>query len=187
MIVLSAIRWFEEKGNWKSSPSFMTKFGLLLFSAVVLAVAPAVAREKLGVFGEWSAIRDPAAPRCYAIAQPLEGKTRGGGAYASIGHWPQAELFNQPHFVLSQPAKGASLLIGRTRYPLAVRGRDAWARNRLADAAVVTAMRRTRAPTIVIDAITEAGKPFSDRYALKGIGPAIDAAAEACQVSAPKT
>ena len=75
-----------------------------LLPLLVLAATPALARDSLGMFGNWGAFRDPGVPLCYAIA--MADKPRGAKvdyrAYADVGHWPKRALRNQIHFRLSK-------------------------------------------------------------------------------------
>jgi len=41
---------------------------LFLIALTTAIATPAFARDSLGVYGKWGAFRDPAVPRCYAIA-----------------------------------------------------------------------------------------------------------------------
>ncbi|MCB2063891.1 MAG: hypothetical protein KDE25_10635, partial [Novosphingobium sp.] len=63
----------------------------------------ALARDSLGIFGEWGAFRDPATPRCYAIAKALPSTLRRDyQPYATVGTWPKRKLRNQVHFRMSR-------------------------------------------------------------------------------------
>ena len=57
---------------------------LALLAAAVIIAAPLAAKDSLGVVGDWGAFRDPAVPRCYAIAaaEPARGAQRQGAAAA---------------------------------------------------------------------------------------------------------
>ena len=148
----------------------------MLRFAAVLALAcvatPSLAKDSLGVFSSWAAFRDASPARCYAIAQP-QGKS--SDAFASVSTWPKAKIRNQVHFRLSRPvASGkATLRIGSSRFELTARGRDAWAKDKQADAAIVSAMR-----TSISMRVSAAG--FTDRYALAGAATAMDAAVVGC-------
>ncbi|MEQ5786370.1 hypothetical protein J3454_00525 [Erythrobacter sp. NFXS35] len=136
--------------------------------------APLAAKDSLGVYANWAAFRDADAPRCYAIA-----KARGqdkDGAFASIGSWPAQKIRNQVHFRLSRevPAQSAvRLRIGSTTFPLAAKGRDAWAKDARADAAIAAALRSASAMRV-------SASGFSDRYDLAGVATAMDAATVGC-------
>lgn len=150
------------------------------FVLIALLLLPAVAqaRDSLGMFEGWGAFRDPATPRCYAIALP-EG--RGSRAYVTIGNWPRQRVRAQIHFRLSR-ARAASaaviLNVGDRRFSLVAGRRDAWAADARGDAAIVAAMRSGTAMSVQTMAAT--GAPFADTYALRGAATAIDAAALGC-------
>ncbi|WP_296716076.1 hypothetical protein [Erythrobacter sp.] len=147
---------------------------LAILCALVCLAAPLAAKDSLGVYDSWAAFRDADAARCYAIAKP-RGQEK-DGAFASIGSWPAQKIRNQVHFRLSRavPAKSAvRLRIGSTTFPLAANGRDAWAEDARADAAIVAALRSASAMRV-------SGNGFSDRYDLAGVATAIDAAVVGC-------
>lgn len=151
--------------------------------AVLLAATPALARDGLGMFESWGAFRDPAVPRCYAIA--MADKPRGAKvdfqAYADVGHWPKRALRNQVHFRLSKRlAANASirLRVDTQEFALAGGGGDAWATDRRVDAAIVAAMRSGKAMRVRARAAD--GREINDFYDLPGAASAIDAAALGC-------
>ena len=157
--------------------------GFGLASVLLLAATPALARDSLGMFGNWGAFRDPAVPRCYAIAQA--DKPRGAKvdfkAYADVGHWPKRALRNQVHFRLSKRlAANASirLRVDKQEFALAGGGGDAWATDRRMDAAIVAAMRSGKAMRVRAGAAD--GREINDFYDLPGAASAIDAAALGC-------
>ncbi len=144
--------------------------------------APAAARDSLGIYSTWGAFRDPAVPRCYAIAmaEPSQ-RRRDYQPFASIGTWPQRAVRGQVHFRLSRklaPASRISLAVGGERFRLTGGGGDAWATDRKMDAAIVAAMRSAR--TMAVSARDDRGNGFSDRYALEGAATAMDSAAIGC-------
>ena len=147
--------------------------------ALLALTAPAAAKDSLGVFGEWGAFRDPAVPRCYAIAAAQN--ARAGQPYASVGTWPRREVRGQLHVRLSRasaPSATISLSIGGQRFELTGGGGDAWARDRRMDAAIVAAMRSAGAMSV--SARDAAGRRFTDRYSLAGAATAMDAATVGC-------
>jgi hypothetical protein len=151
---------------------------ILLFTAAALA-APAFARESLGVFGNWAAFRDPETPRCYAIATPTGG--RDGDAFMSVGFWPEARVRGQLHVRLSAAVDSSRPVIlvaeGR-RFALTARGRDAWARNAAADAAIIAALRG--ASNVGVAGTRASGGRVAMGWPLRGVATAIDAAALGC-------
>ena len=162
----------------------MARFAFLLPPILVLALLapPAAARDSLGMYAGWGAFRDPAVPRCYAIAmaQPST-KQRDYQPYAAVGTWPRRGVRGQVHFRLSRklaPDARITLSIGRDRYQLTGGGGDAWAVDRRMDAAIVAAMRS--APRMTVSARDAAGRPFVNSWTLEGAATALDAASIGC-------
>ncbi|GGD54438.1 hypothetical protein GRI62_04105 [Erythrobacter arachoides] len=160
--------------------------------ALLLIAAPLAARDgatrdsptrdSLGVFGQWGAFRDPATPRCYAIAeaQPTTNR-RDVQPFASIGSWPARGIRNQLNLRLSRRLAATPrvrLAVGGERFDLIAGGGDAWAPDARADAAIVAALRA--ASSMSVSATDAAGNRFTDRYSLDGAATAIDAAAVGC-------
>lgn len=151
--------------------------------AALLLAAPLAAKDSLGVFSDWGAFRDPAVPRCYAIAMPLNAAAaKDYQPFASVGTWPRRQLRNQIHFRLSRkvsPAGRIVLTVGRgTAFELAGGGGDAWAQDRKMDAAIIAAMRSAGGMTVT--ARDTNGASFTDRYSLTGAATAMDAATVGC-------
>lgn len=150
-----------------------------LLAATALLIAPAVARDSLGVFGGWAAFRDPDVPRCYAIATPRGG--RDGNAFFTISYWPDARVRGQVHVRLNaavDPDRPTVLAIGEQRFTLTTRGRDAWASNARADTAIVAAVRSAR--FLGVAATRATGGRTAQGWSLIGAATAIDAAALGC-------
>ncbi|WP_324827078.1 invasion associated locus B family protein [Qipengyuania zhejiangensis] len=160
----------------------MRSFALLAFPLIILAAAPAGAKDDLGVFGQWAAFRDPSVPRCYAIAAPQPSTLgRDFEPFATVANWPRRNLRGQVHFRLSrQLAEGGriSLAIGGKTFTLTGGGGDAWSQDRTSDAAIVAAMRS--ATRMTVRATDRRGRRFSNTYSLSGAATAMDAATLAC-------
>jgi hypothetical protein len=152
--------------------------------AVGLLTLPemALARDNLGVFDDWGAFRDPATPRCYAIAAPDEIRTRKTHEpFAAIGNWPRRNVRGQFHIRLSRDmARNAriTLSIDGRSFILTGGGGDAWAQDKRMDAAIIAAMRSGR--EMQVDTTAPNGATIRDHYRLRGAATAIDAAALAC-------
>lgn len=158
----------------------MRRAAALAGICAALIAAPAAARDSLGVFDDWGAFRDPDAPRCYAISQPVREMEGEWEPFASVGYWPRRGVSGQVHFRLRRAMReegGAALVIGDRRFELVGRGPDAWAEDRAADAEIVAAMRAGR--SMRVEARSARGR-FSDSYDLSGAATAIDAAALGC-------
>lgn len=154
--------------------------------AAILALAalasPALARDALGMFGEWAAFRDPAVPRCYAIAKAAPSTLqRDYQPYANVAYWPRQGVRGQVHFRLSRKLAAdakITLSIGGQKIPLTGGGGDAWAVDKRGDAAIVAAMRSAREMTV--SARDARGRGFSNTWQLAGAATAMDAAAVGC-------
>jgi hypothetical protein len=162
----------------------MLRAAALAITACALALTvPVAAKDSLGVFGQWGAFRDPAVPRCYAIAA-AEHNARDNRQYApfaSVGTWPGRGIRGQVHVRLSRGvAQGAAttLRIGGRSFTLTGSGADAWAADARMDAAIVSAMRSS--PSMAVSGRDNAGRRFTDRYSLEGAATAMDAAAVGC-------
>lgn len=150
--------------------------------ALALAASPLAARDSLGMFADWGAFRDPAVPRCYAIAKAAPSTMqRDYSPYASVGTWPKRAIRGQIHFRLSRKLAAdprITLVISGRRFAMAGGGGDAWAPDKAADAAIVAAMRS--AGSMTISASDSRGRRFSNTYDLAGAATALDAATIGC-------
>ncbi len=151
------------------------------FLAFVAVAAPLQARDSLGVFGQWGAFRDAEVPRCYAIAAAQSGASGTGGAFATVGTWPERQVRSQVHFRLSRSLQGTGnvvLRMGDKQFTLAGDANDAWAAGARMDAQILAAMRS--ASQMSISATDRQGHRFTDRYSLDGAATAMDAACIGC-------
>lgn len=153
-----------------------------LVLVTLIIASPALARDSLGIYGNWGAFRDPAVPRCYAIAmaEPSQ-RERQYQPFASVGSWPKRDARGQVHFRLSRniaPGSRAVLSLGGQRFELGTGGGDAWSQDKRMDAAVVAAMRS--ASSMTVSARDSAARNFSNTYSLEGAATAMDAAAIGC-------
>ncbi|MFM5886305.1 MAG: hypothetical protein ACKOQ3_13435 [Novosphingobium sp.] len=151
--------------------------------ALLLALsAPAFGRDALGMFATWAAFRDPAVPRCYAVAKAEpSAKHRDYQPYADVAFWPRQQVRGQVHFRLSRKLAAAApitLSIGGQKLALVGGGGDAWAADKRMDAAIVAAMRS--AGEMTVSARDAAGNGFSNTWTLAGAATAIDAAQVGC-------
>ena len=147
--------------------------------ALLLAPTAAPARDLLGVFGTWAAFRDPAIPRCYAIAQPLNAPR--ASAWADVGDWPRHNLRGQFHIRLPRalsPKAPVTLSIAGQHLRLLASGSDAWAPDPRADAAITAALRS--APGMSVSARDTTGHAFTVVWPLDGAATAMDAALVGC-------
>ena len=156
-----------------------------LLLPLVLCASPALARDSLGLFGQWGAFSDaqaPGGPRCYAIAMAAPSALkRDYQPYAAIGTWPRQQIRGQVHFRVSRkllPGGPITLFLGGQRYRLVGGGGDAWAADKRMDAAIVAAMRS--AGEMIVNARAADGRGFSNTWSLDGAATAMDATAVGC-------
>jgi hypothetical protein len=156
--------------------------GLIYALAIMAAAAPVIAKDRLGVFQSWAAFRDPATPRCYAIAAPE--KIAGvptHKAFLSVGYWPKKGATGQVYTSLSRERSANSsitLTAGGRRFRLTAAALGGWAVDRRMDQAIIAAMRSASA--LSIESIGRDGRPIVDAYSLRGAPSAVDAAALGC-------
>lgn len=151
-------------------------------AAMMMLATPVLARDSLGVFGNWGAFRDDDGQRCFAIAMPQSRPDkRDFQAFASVGTWPgrgvRGQLHLRPSRRLAADAR-VTLTIGDTRFTLIGGGNNVWASNAAQDAAILSAMRA--ASVMSLQADDARGKGFVDRYRLDGLATAVDAAMAGC-------
>lgn len=150
--------------------------------AAAAFATPAAARESLGLYSGWGAFRDPATPRCYAIAMAEpSAREREHQPFVAVGTWPKRNVRTQIHFRLSRRSavdRPIVLAIGDRRFALTGGGGDAWAANNADNAGIIAAMRS--ASSMRVSARDQRGRPFSDVWMLAGAASAMDAAAIAC-------
>lgn len=150
--------------------------------ALALITAPALARDALGMFGQWAAFRDSGTPRCYAIAMAAPStRQREFQPYATIAWWPRAQVRGQVHFRLSRKLAANApivLSIGGQKIALTGGGADAWASDKRGDAAVIAAMRSAKEMTVAARGAD--GQGFSNTWPLEGAATAMDAATVGC-------
>ncbi len=163
--------------------TFRVRAACLIAAVMVLGPAfPAMARENIGIYGNWGAFRDPMVPRCYAVAKALPSTMRRDyQPYATVGTWPKRKLRNQIHFRMSRKLASdprLSLMIGGRSFALIGGGGDAWAADGRANAAITAAMRS--ASDMTVSASDAEGKRFSNTWRLGGAASAMDAAAIGC-------
>lgn len=159
-----------------TTPSALASLLLLL-----LVATPATGRDSLGIFENWGAFRDPATPRCYAIAQPVARRGQQPKGFASVGTWPRNHVRGQLHVRLSRALGGKApviLTVGERRFTLVAGQMDAWAPDARGDAQIIAAMRS--ASSMSVASVGADGRGFADSYALRGAATAIDAAALGC-------
>ena len=157
----------------------------IFLAAMGIVTAPALAQTPLGVFFRWGAFEGASPRKCYAMAAadaPWPG--RADRPYASIAVWPERRTGPQVYFRLSGAQRAGSALILRVDgklFQLVGAGRNAWAPDARADAAIVAAVRT--GVNMAVETRSQAGTRIRDHYLLRGAASAIDAAVFACAAS----
>lgn len=151
-------------------------------AALIMLAAPVLARDSLGVFGNWGAFRDDDGQRCFAIAMPQSRPDKSDfQPFASVGTWPDRGVRGQLHLRPSQRLAAnarVTLTVGDKRFTLTGGGNNVWASNAAQDAAILSAMRAASVMSLRAD--DARGKSFVDRYRLNGAATAMDAATAGC-------
>lgn len=152
--------------------------------AIALTLAgTAFARDSLGVFATWGAFRDPAIPRCYAIAMPEKalGRTQEFQPYFTVGFWPGRSIRSAVHVRLARRlSPGSKVIVSfpEANFSLQTGQADAWPADQTTNAGILAQLRSAR--SMIVIARGADGRSIRDRYALEGAGSAMDAAALAC-------
>src|SRR3546814_13899167 len=115
-----------KRPQWREGDAMRRRGFPFRMAMAVPAAAFAASPVALGIFDGWGAFRDPATPRCYAIAAPAAtvGTPR-VKAYASFGYWPKSRIRGQFYVLLSKarpPHRELRLPIGSRRVILTGNG-----------------------------------------------------------------
>lgn len=152
--------------------------------AMALSLAGiAMARDSLGVFSTWGAFRDPAIPRCYAIAMPEKalGRSQDFQPYFTVGFWPGRAIRSAVHVRLPRRlSPGSKVIVSfpEANFALQTGQADAWPADQTTNAGILAQMRSAR--SMIVIARGADGRTVRDRYELDGAGSAMDAAALGC-------
>lgn len=135
------------------------------------------------VSGQWAAIDRGSS--CEAVTRALASGSSNTAATAGLRFTPDRRQWGQFHVALSRvPRSGSSVMltVGRQRFLLVSRGRDAWSRGTGQDQAIIEALRG--AASFHASARDLAGRRFTDRFEGRGAPTAIDSAAARCALRA---
>ena len=153
------------------------------------AAAGGGAPTLLGQFGDWGAYTANSGGRtlCYAIAQPSAKATQPPGrprdpAYIFISTRPTENVRNEVSVVIGYPFKPnyeATVDIGSAKYVMFTQNDGAWVKNPAEEARMIDTMRK--GSDLVISGESGKGTKSTDRYTLRGLGPALDRIAQECK------
>ena len=143
----------------------------------------------LGQFGDWGAYTANSGGRtlCYAIAKPSSQATQPPGrprdpAYIFIATRPAENVRNEISVIIGYPFKPAfeaTVDIGSAKYAMFTQNDGAWVKNPAEEARMVDAMRK--GADLVVSGESGKGTKSTDRYTLRGLGPALDRVAQECK------
>jgi hypothetical protein len=143
----------------------------------------------LGQFGDWGAYAATAGGRkvCYALAKPNNSQTTPPNrprdpAYVFVSSRPTENVKNEVSVVIGYPFKpgaDASVEIGPTKFAMYTQNDGAWIKNAAEETRLVEAMRK--GADLVVSGNSAKGTQSVDRYSLKGLGQALDRAAQECK------
>lgn len=155
----------------------------LLVLAMLAVAGTAAARDSLGVFNTWGAFRDPAVPRCYAIAtaEKVAGRKQDFQPYFTVGYWPARNIRGAVHVRLARRLSAGSKVIvsfPEANFALQTGQADAWPADQTTNAGIIAQMRSARSMVVIARAAD--GRNFRDSYVLQGAATAMDAAALGC-------
>jgi hypothetical protein len=154
------------------------------------AAAPSGAQPSLlGQYGEWGAYSaSPGGKKvCFAIAKPNSSQTVPPGrprdpAYAFVSSRPSEKVKDEVSIIIGytfKPATEATAEIGATKFAMYTQGDGAWIKNAADEARLVEAMRK--GSDLVVKGVSGRGTQSTDTFSLKGLGQALDRAAQECR------
>ncbi len=158
------------------------------------ALAPPVALpmgqpKHLGSFGNWGAYLGERDGRkiCFALAKPTSSQVVPRGrprdaVYLFISTRPAENVRNEVSIVFGYafgPTSTATVEIGADTFDMYTRSDGAWIRNTTEESRMVETMRK--GTSLVVKGVSAAGLQSTDSYALRGLAPALDRAAQECR------
>lgn len=155
--------------------------------ALAMAAAPASAETFLGKHADWEAFSEKESGKavCYMASEPtkMQGNySKRGASYAMVTHRPAEKSRNVVSIRAGYPHKAGSeveVTVGKDSYKLFTKDGWAYAPDADADNALVKAMVRGAAMTVV--GVSERGTKTTDTYSLKGFTAAYGAISKACK------
>jgi hypothetical protein len=152
----------------------MKTIAILLFIALP---APALAKETLGVFGDWGAFKT--ARGCYAVTQSSSA-AQGRKSPATLGVARFAgQRGVQASMSLGTAARSAKLTVGGQGFSPRIEGDMAWMPDANGDAILIAAMARSSSAASTL--VSARGNRLADRFSLTGFANALRAIQSACR------
>jgi invasion protein IalB len=172
--------------------------GLLVLAAALFMSSAALAQSKpandaqptlLGIYGDWGAYTAlPGGKKvCFALAKPKTSKTEPVGrkrdpAYIFISTRPTEHVKNEISVIIGYPFKSSSdatAEIGATKFAMYTQNDGAWIKNVAEEARMIEAMRK--GGDLTVKGTSGRGTSSTDQFSLKGLGQALDRAAQECK------
>ena len=157
---------------------------LAIFAAGSTAMAQGI--ERLGDFGDWNAYQfnENGNIACYIASAPTKAKgnyTKRGEVFSIVTHRPSESRRDEVSFIAGYTYKKDSSVevsIGAESFKLFTQSDGAWAPDKEADAALVTAMIKGRG--MVVKGTSSRETKTTDTYSLSGFTKAYKAINKAC-------
>lgn len=154
------------------------KYFFTTVMCVAAIASPAVARENLGVFGDWGAFKDRGA--CYAISAPTRGDFgKRSDPYITVSQFKSPGGEPQIMVAVGASAHSVSVRAGGQGFKPNVRNDTAWMPDSRGDQAMIKAFQS--ANSVSVDITTARGNRLTDHYSLVGFGEAWKAALAVCR------
>jgi hypothetical protein len=141
---------------------------------------------RLAEFGDWGAYATASgkARVCYALSQPKErqpASLQRDPGYIFVSFRPAENVKNEIAVMMGFPTKdggAGEAVIGKSKFALVTKDRNAWVKNPAEEAQVVAAMGK--APSLVVTASSARGNQSTDRYSLNGFADALARVRKEC-------
>ena len=169
--------------------SMLGAIALLPMGAVIERAAAQSAAQLLGEFGDWGAYTASPGGRkvCFALAKPAASDTVPPGrprdpAWLFVSTRPAEKVREEVSVIIGYPFKAntdATIEIGSTNFAMYTQNDGAWVKNAAEEARLVDAMRRGQ--EITVRGESGRGTRTIDKFTLKGVGQALDRAAQECR------
>ena len=156
------------------------------------AANPTAQATLLGQYGDWGAYTaSPAGQKvCFALSKPSSSvdnppnrRTAANPVYLFISTRPSEKVSNEVSVLVTgyefKPNTEASVAVGGTNFAMYTQKDGAWVKNAADEAKLIDTMRK--GADVVIKATTSRGTQTTDTFSLKGIGQAVDRAAQECK------
>jgi invasion protein IalB len=151
--------------------------------------AGAAQTELLGQYDSWGAYRGNSGGRkvCFALGRPVSSQTDPPNrprdpTYMYVSMRPTEKVLNEVSIIIGYGFKSevdATVEIGSSKFAMMTQNDGAWIRNAAEEPRMVDAMRKSG--ELVVKGTSMRGTQTTDRYSLKGLGQALDRAAQECK------